>query len=158
LRFLLPGDLFAAITVFEESRYSSVEALTDVRISRFKRTEVMARLAVKPAILASARSLCVVETNEADELSTVLGTRSAEERVAYLLNHLTNRLRARSVIRERRYRFPLRQQHIAEAVGLSTVHVSRVMGVLRKRGLIELSEGVLEVFDPTGLERIGAIT
>jgi len=157
LRFLLPGDLFAAITVFEKKLHFSVQALTDVRISRFKRTEMQARLAVKPAILKEARRVCVVETHDADELSTALGTRSAEGRIAYLLFHLTSRLMACGVIREHRYRFPLRQQHIAEAVGLTTVHVSRVIGIFRKRRLIELSGGVLEVLAPAELERIGSI-
>jgi CRP/FNR family transcriptional regulator len=157
LRFLLPGDLFSALTVFEEKLYFSVQALTGVLISRFKRAEVLARLAVNPAILNAARSICVVEANDADELSTCLGTRSAEQRIAYLLFHLTNRMVARRLVRDHRYRFPLRQQHIAEAVGLSTVHVSRVMSIFRKRRLVELSEGVLEILEPAELQRIGAI-
>lgn len=157
LRFLLPGDLFAAITVFEERLFTSVQALTDVRISRFKRPQVMARLDDNPIVKKAARDSCVAEFVAADELATTLGTRSAEERIAYLLLHLTARLAARNVIRDRRYRFPLRQQHIAEAVGLTTVHVSRVISIFRKRRLIEVSQGVLEVLNPAELERIGGI-
>jgi CRP-like cAMP-binding protein len=61
------------------------------------------------------------------------------------------------VIREQRYPFPLRQQHIADAVGLTPVHVSRVLGLLRERGIAELSEGVLQIFNLSELQRIGLL-
>jgi CRP-like cAMP-binding protein len=62
-----------------------------------------------------------------------------------------------NVIRDQRYPFPLRQQHIADAVGLTSVHVSRVLGLFRDRRLLALSEGVLTVFNPSELERIGSL-
>jgi CRP/FNR family transcriptional regulator len=83
--------------------------------------------------------------------------RSAEERIAYLFLHLTQRIAARSVIREQRYPFPLRRQHIADAVGLTAVHVSRVLSLFRERGLVELSDGVLKVFNLPELQRIGSL-
>jgi CRP/FNR family transcriptional regulator len=86
-----------------------------------------------------------------------LGQRSAEERIAQLLLHLMQRIAARNVIREQRYPLPLRQQHIADAVGLTPVHVSRVLSLFRERGLLELSEGVLQVFNLPELERIGSL-
>jgi CRP-like cAMP-binding protein len=90
-------------------------------------------------------------------MQTALGQYSAEERIAYLLLHLTRRISARSVIREQRYLFPLRQQHIADAVGLTPVHVSRVLSLFRDRGIVGLSDGVLQVFNPHELERIGSL-
>jgi CRP-like cAMP-binding protein len=67
------------------------------------------------------------------------------------------RIAARSVTREQRYPFPLRQQHIADAVGLTAVHVSRVLSLIRERGLVELSDGVLKVFNLPELQRIGSL-
>ncbi|MFX5237466.1 helix-turn-helix domain-containing protein, partial [Acinetobacter baumannii] len=78
-------------------------------------------------------------------------------RIAHLLLHLMRRIATRSVIREQRYPFPLRQQHIADAVGLTPVHVSRVFSLFRERGIVELSEGALQVFNLTELERIGLL-
>jgi DNA-binding transcriptional LysR family regulator len=59
---------------------------------------------------------------------------------------------------DQRYRVPLKQQHIADAVGLTPEHVSRVLSQFRERGLIEFSSGVLHVLDSAELERIGALT
>jgi CRP-like cAMP-binding protein len=61
------------------------------------------------------------------------------------------------VIREQRYPFPLRQQHIADAVGVTPVHVNRILSRFRDRGLVELSDCVLQVFNLPELERIGSL-
>ena len=157
LNFLLPGDLFSATSVFEEQLHFSVKALTEIQISGMRRVEVQARLAVNPGILTALMKACVSETMAADWMQTALGQFSAEERIAYLLLHLTQRSAARSVIREQRYLFPLRQQHIADAVGLTPVHVSRVLSLFRDRGIAELSNGVLQVLNLPELERIGSL-
>jgi CRP/FNR family transcriptional regulator len=157
LNFLLPGDLFSAAAVFAERFHFSVKALTETQLSGFRRAEVQARCAVNPDIGTALANACIAEANGADELLTALGQRSAEERIAYLFLHLQQRIAAQSVIREQRYRFPLRQQHIADAVGLTPVHVSRVLGLFRERGIVELSDGVLKVFNLPELERIGSL-
>ena len=157
LNFLLPGDFFSATSVFEQQFHFSVKALTEIQISGMRRAEVQARLAINPDILTALAKSCIAETEAADRMQTALGQYSAEERIAYLLLHLTQRIAARSVIREQRYPFPLRQQHIADAVGLTPVHVSRVLSLFRDRGIVELSDGVLQVFNLPELERIGSL-
>jgi CRP/FNR family transcriptional regulator len=157
LNFLLPGDLFSATSVFEERFHFSVNALTESQVSGMQRMEVQARLAINPDILTALAKSCIAETEAADEMLTALGQYSAEERIAYLFLHLMQRIAARSVIREQRYPFPLRQQDIADAVGLTAVHVNRVLGLFRERGLAELSDGVLKVFNLVELERIGSM-
>ena len=157
MNFLLPGDLFSATSVFEQQFHFSVKALTEIQISGMRRAEVQARLAINPDILTTLAKFCIAETEAADRMLTALGQYSAEERIAYLLLHLMQRIAARSVIREQRYPFPLRQQHIAAAVGLTSVHVSRVVSLFRERGIVELSDGVLQVFNLPELERIGSL-
>lgn len=100
---------------------------------------------------------CTADSEAADKSLTALGQYSAEERIAYLLLHLVRRIAARNVIREQRYPFPLRQQHIADAVGLTPVHVSRVFSLFRERGIVELSDGILQVGNLAELEHIGSL-
>ena len=157
MNFLLPGDLFSATSVFEEQFHFSVKALTEIQISGMRRAIVRTRLAINPEILTALAKSCIAETEAADRMQTALGQYSAEERIAYLLLHLTQRIAARSVIREQRYPFPLRQQHVADAVGLTSVHVSRVLSLFRDRGIIKLSDGVLQVINLPELERIGSV-
>lgn len=157
LRFLLPGDLFSPISIFEDAFYFSVKALTEVRLSGFARSEVRARWAADPAVQSAIANCCTTEAHDAAEVATALGQLSAEERIAHLLLNLMPRIAARNVIREQCYPFPLRQQHIADAVGLTPVHVSRVFGLFRDRQLLALSEGVLKVLDLPELERLGSL-
>ena len=157
LNFLLPGDLFSATSVFEQRFHFSVKALTAMQISGMRRAEIHLRLAANPGVLTALAESYVAESVASDEFLTALGQRSAEERIAYLFLHLMRRIATRSVIREQRYPFPLRQQHIADAVGLTPVHVSRVLSLFRERGLVVLSDGVLQVFNLPELERIGSM-
>ena len=157
LNFLLPGDLFSTATIFEEKFHFSAKAVTPIQISAFERSEIRTRLAENHDILAAVAHSCVEESHAATELTCVLGQRSAEERIAYLFLHLMRRIEARSVVRDHRYPLPLRQQHIADAVGLTPVHVSRVLGLFRDRGICVLSENVLDVLNSSELSRIGAL-
>ncbi|HEY4491853.1 MAG TPA: Crp/Fnr family transcriptional regulator, partial [Acidobacteriota bacterium] len=157
LHFLLPGDLFSAVMVFDERSISSVQALTDIRISGYKRAEVQARLAVNPAISQALSKSCVVEIGDSDQLLAALGHRSAEEKISYLFLHLIKRIAIKRVIRDQRYPFPLLQQHIAETVGLTPVHVSRVIGLFRDRNILDLSGGILQIHNFPELERIGCM-
>ncbi|MBI5260806.1 MAG: Crp/Fnr family transcriptional regulator [Bradyrhizobium sp.] len=158
LGFLLPGDLFSVASVFEERFHFSVKALTDVQISTMRRTEVQSRLAADPTIVMALAETCSSEARCGDEMIAALGQYSAEERIAFLLLNLTERIAARNVIREQQYPFPLRQQHVADAVGLTAVHVSRVLGVFRDRRVVEMSNGVLKVHDVAELKRLGSLS
>jgi len=159
LGFLLPGDLFSAHSLFEERFQFSVKALTAIQVSGMKRAEVQSRITQNPATAAPAiAKSCSAETEASEKMITALGLCSAEERIAYLFLHLMRRIADRNVIRDDRYPFPLRQQHIAEAVGLTPVHVSRILGTFRERGIADLSHGVLEVSDLKELQRLGSLT
>lgn len=157
LSFLLPGDLFSAVNIFDRQFQSSAMALTDVQISCFDRSTVRARSSTQYTLQAAIETAFKQQYLTANELLAVLGQRSAEQRIAYLLQHLTSRLKARNVIREDRYPLPLQQRHIADAVGLTTVHVNRVLRLFRTRGLCSLSDGILTVLDPSELERLGSL-
>lgn len=50
--------------------------------------------------------------------------------------------------------FPLRQHHIADATGLTTVHVSKVMSEFARGGYIEISNRSLTILDQTGFRRV----
>ena len=156
LGFLLPGDVLAG-SLLHERLHFSVKALTAIQVSTMKRTEVHARIATNVRILWAAAECCANEAKAADDTIAALGQFSAEERIAHLFLQLMKRIASRNVIRDERYRIPLRQQHVADAVGLTPVHVSRVLTAFRERRVADLSNGVLEVFNLRELQRLGAL-
>lgn len=151
VKFLLPGDVLSPALALDPVSGASVKALTPVQVVAFSRSEVEMRsddVALRRAITRS-----LIEDSEVTErLLAVVAHKAAEERMAYLLLHLMGRIAAKSVIREERYPFPLRQHHIADAIGLTTVHVSRVLSGFRDRRILALAGGVLEILNRRELE------
>jgi CRP/FNR family transcriptional regulator len=155
LSLLLPGDLFSATSPFQQSLGFYVEAITEVRYAAIENSELRAKLSEDPILLDSFMELCAAETNDAYQRLIDLGQRLAEERIALLILQLMERLEARGLVHEQSFDFPLRQLQIADAVGLTPVHVSRVMSLLRNSGLIEVQNGTLRILDLPKLQRIG---
>jgi CRP/FNR family transcriptional regulator, anaerobic regulatory protein len=79
----------------------------------------------------------------------------ASGRIAHLVLHLRDRLLPRGLVSGDSIPFPLRQSHIADAAGLTTVHVSRTIGTFRKDGIFAVEDGMLKIFDLAKLRRIG---
>ena len=86
-----------------------------------------------------------------EKKALALGRQTAEERIARLILNKLDRLGKRGMTDGRTMEFPLRQHHIADAVGLTPVHVSRIMSEFRRNDLIEISERSLTVLDLPGL-------
>ncbi|MCX7313843.1 MAG: Crp/Fnr family transcriptional regulator [Alphaproteobacteria bacterium] len=154
LSFMLPGNLISTNAVFVSSLNFHVEAITSVRYSFFDRDAFNEQLSTNPSLMRDLVKYCLLEKEETDELATNLGQRRAEERIAWLILFLRRRIEARGMVRDQSFPFPLRQQHIADATGLTAVHVNRVLGALRKDGLVGISDGMLKIGDLAGLQRL----
>ena len=157
LRFLLPGDVISAPAVGSQELNFSVGALTEVQISRFEGADVRQMCLTDERVVTELFRSLVEGARAAYELIAALGQLPAERRIAHLLLSLVRRIAARNVVLHQRYLVPLRQRHIGEAVGLTPVHVSRVLALFRDRQILTLADGVLEVMDPAELERLGAL-
>ena len=71
--------------------------------------------------------------------------------------YLMARLDQRGLVQDNAFDIPLRQQHIADATGLTPVHVNRVLGSFRNDGFIEVSDGRLKIVRLAALQRIADI-
>ena len=97
-----------------------------------------------------------------------IGRRSALERMAHFLLELGSRLTLVGLGTKERYDCPLTKYHLADALGLSAVHVNRVLRQLREEKLLVFREGVVNIlnydrlcaqgdFDPAYLDQTGPI-
>jgi CRP/FNR family transcriptional regulator len=155
LSLLLPGDVLSVALLFGTRPYFQVEAVTTVRYCTFDRNEFRKALLDAPDVFDRFGRIWVEERAMADQLIVDLGRRTALERIARLILNLESRLKQRGMIhaQTKEMDFPLRQHHIADATGLTPVHVSKMLAEFRRRGLIELNERSLTVRDPEGLRR-----
>jgi CRP/FNR family transcriptional regulator len=149
--FCLPGDLIAIQAPLLGKISYSVQTLTDASLCVFDCGEIETLFDNFPRLgLAIARLVAAEGTLMEVHLATV-GRRSAEARVAYILAELYTRLKHRDMVTENTCVLPLTQEHLADALGLSTVHVSRMLRVLSDDGLAKLDRGRLTILDFAGL-------
>lgn len=83
-----------------------------------------------------------------------LGRRSALARVAHLFCELQVRLRIIGRADDTGYDLKLTQGEVSECVGLTPVHVNRVLKELRTSGVVEFRDGRVRIHDLAQLERI----
>jgi CRP-like cAMP-binding protein len=83
-----------------------------------------------------------------------IGRRSALSRVAHILCEMLVRLRLVGLADEWAYALPLTQADIADASGLTSVHVNRMLKKLRDAGLLTFRGGRVTIGDWEGLQRV----
>jgi CRP-like cAMP-binding protein len=84
-----------------------------------------------------------------------VGRRQAPARMAHVLCELLVRLRAVELVEDHVFDLPVTQAELGDAMGISTVHVNRVLQDLRSNGLIALQGKTLKVLDWEGLKTVG---
>lgn len=154
LNFLLPGDFIGLQEEFVDQSTHGVEALTAVSLCEFPRDGLWDLFRQKPELGYQITWLAAREEHLVDENLLTAGRRNAAERVAMLLIHLFRRAERLGLVQDGRAEFPLTQQHIADALGLSLVHTNKTLRQLQKIGLHEVGDGQLWLRDPKALARI----
>ena len=84
-----------------------------------------------------------------------MGRKEAYGRVAHFLCEMLVRLKSVGLARDHACEFPITQGELADALGITPVHINRVLQELRRNGLISLAGGTLEVLDWAGLKQAG---
>ena len=144
---LIPGDTCDIDGLLVERLDYSVIALTPCRVAILPRKEVRAMIDDHPAIRDVFWWLTFVENAVATEWAVGLGRRSSQERLAHLCCELLVRLTTVALAHDNSYVLPLTQAELADALGLSVVHVNRVLQALRASGLIRLKGDVLTILN-----------
>jgi CRP-like cAMP-binding protein len=146
--FLLPGDLVGTQSGLLGMIDHSVRALTMVRLSIIDARgfdELHRRGGNLALALVKSRT---AEERRMDNRFAMIGRRSAVERLAFLLADLYERqLRQNAPTTEGAVLFPLRRQHMADALGLTGAHINRTLNQFRERRLATVADGMLVVHD-----------
>lgn len=154
LSILLPGDIAGGEFLMRGEVRIPAQAITPVRYCAFEAGDLREVAKDDPDLVWTFADICF-SGHEAVEARLVdLGRRNAEQRIARLLIEIHGRLAKRGLANGNTIPFPLRQQIIADALGLTQVHVSRVMTSMRDRDIIRLSAGFLTILDMDLLNEI----
>lgn len=143
----VPGD-FCDVNVFIlRAMDHSIGAITRLKVAMITPEEMNALTAERPRITQALWWHELVTAAVQREWTLNLGQRSAYERLAHLLIELYMRLNVVGRAHDGRCDFPLTQNDLADATGLTSVHVNRTLQELRRDGLIELERKQLQILD-----------
>lgn len=154
LRFALPGDFLALHPDQNGPRTHSAQAVTESVVCAFPRTELVDMLHNHPKIAMRLNWIHTRDMTMCQEHLLGIGRKSAEERIAFLLMELFHRMRLRGRANGNQIVFPITQEHIADAVGLTVVHTNRILRQLRDALLIDCARQRLTILDE---KRLGEV-
>ena len=139
----IPGEALDFQNIFLNIADHSVQMLTRAHVAMVPRADIqkLARSssAVGHAILVSI----LVESSIFREWILNIGRRDAKSRLAHVLCELAVRLDAHGLADDMGYHLPMTQAELADALGLTPVHLNRVIRTLEADGLISRSKRVI---------------
>ena len=133
----------------------SVQTLTEAEIA-FMPREAIADLAMSsPSIGRALWMQTLIDASIFREWVVNVGRRDSRARVAHLLCEFSLRLEAAGLANNHHYELPMTQEQLADAVGLTSVHVNRVLRHLGEEGLINRNKRSIEIVDWHRMRRAG---
>jgi CRP-like cAMP-binding protein len=147
LNFGLPGNLIGFPASFFENAVNATGSLTEVVVATVPFEKLYDLFAKFPRIAIALYWMAAREAAIYGERIVNIGRRSAYERLAHLILELLTRLRSVGLAEELSYPLPLTQELMADVLGLSGPHVSRMLRLMREEGLVSIEGHRLIVMD-----------
>lgn len=149
--FLIPGDFCDLhVTILSEMDHS-ISTLTHAKVVSVPRGK-MDELTARPHLTRAFWWSTLVDEAVLRAWLVNVGRRDAFEAIAHLMCELYLRLRTVGLTTDHSFELPLTQEEIGDALGLTPVHVNRVLRRMRADGLITLNRGALTIHDYRRLE------
>ncbi|WOI52193.1 Crp/Fnr family transcriptional regulator [Parvularcula sp. LCG005] len=152
--FQIPGDFLGLRSVLLRTSDHSFEAVTDIQAAQVHAKDLLAAFSDTPRLATAVFWAASRDEAMVVEHLVNLGCRDADARMAHFLLELASRLSLVGLGTKQGYDCPLTQYHLADALGLSAVHVNRVLRKLRERGLVTFREGHVTFNDIDGLIKL----
>ncbi len=149
--FVLPGDFFGLESIFLDGTGLGFASVTPVETAPISPQSLIAISRQWPRLGGAILWSVSLESSIAGERLIGLGRRSAAARVAHLLLELSVRLDFIGQGSPSGFLCPLTQHDLANALGLTAIHVNRVLRNLRQLGLVVFRNSEVEFLDRAGL-------
>jgi CRP-like cAMP-binding protein len=150
----IPGDMPDLHSVVQPTATSALHALSPATILRVPHDAIRAVAGAYPAVAEALWRDCMVDSMIIAQWVVNIGCRDAKTRIAHLICEMACRYKAASLKPKVVFNLPMTQLHLAEATGLTAVHVNRMLGELRNHGL-EFRRGTVYISDWDRLVRAG---
>jgi CRP-like cAMP-binding protein len=153
--FAIAGDLCDLNLFILDRMDHSIGAISRLQVAEIGREVLHRAITTHPNITTAFWWQELVSKSIHREWIVNVGQRSAQERISHLFCEMFLRLESVGLTDGLSCDFPPTQQDIAEATGLTPVHVNRTIQELRRAGLIVLERQRLTILDMRALQSIG---
>jgi CRP-like cAMP-binding protein len=150
----VPGDFVDLHGYLLKRLEHHVSALTPARIALVPHTALTKITEREPHLGRLLWLSTLIDAAVQRERILSIGRRSALARIAHLMCELFVRLDVVGLTEGSSFRLPITQLDLADATGLTSVHVNRMLRQLRSDGLMTFRNALVEIHDLPGLERV----
>ena len=133
----------------------NVQALTPIEIATIPREAILEVMHERPVVAEALWHDTLVDGSIHREWTANVGRRDSPTRMAHLLCELALRLETAGLGEHSNYELPMTQEHLADCLGLTPVHVNRTLKVLESTGLITRTVRAVRVPDWPKLAKAG---
>lgn len=143
LDVFLPGQIMGLREMSFSNNLSEFRTLTPVVVCSFPRQQLNEMFAASPRLAALFFTTVACEQSMLIERIVSIGRRTAAARLAHFIIEMRTRLN----VGTREFELPLNQTVIGDALGLTSVHVSRTFSLLKELKLVERRNGSIRIKD-----------
>lgn len=136
LSIILPGDLVGLEFLYRRISSCTVQAVTDVTYCRFDPERWRTELMRVPDLAHRVCERLLMDQRQVEDRLTAISACTAEGAIAHFFISLYDRLRVRRLCHEGSFALPLTNRQIADAVGITTVHLHRLLKRLERDGIL----------------------
>jgi CRP-like cAMP-binding protein len=154
ISFPVPGDCVGLRSVLLQTADHYFSILTDAVVCPVEGSRVVQTLNEFPRL--GAAILWAESRDEAMVVERLVSVkrRNAIERTAYFVLELAERLSLVGLATETEFKCPLSRYDLADALGLTDIHVTRVLRQLQERDLLTVRQGKVKILDLSGLRKL----
>lgn len=153
--FHIPGDMADLHSVVQPVAGSALQSLSTATVVRIPHRSIRAIAFRHPGLAEAFWRDCMVDATILSQWVINVGRRDARKRISHLLCEIAFRLGAAPSREAVTFSFPATQSQLADATGLTAVHVNRTLMGLRSDGLANISERTVHIPDWKALVNAG---
>ena len=149
----VPGDFVDLQNLFLPESDHDVQTLTPCVVAEFAILDLQALVGDHRCINRAMWLAVLIEASIGREWLLSVGRRNARARLSHLLCEISSRAEAVGLSQGLTYTLPMTQEQLGDALGLTAVHVNRVLKSLETDGLIRRRKREVTISDWAGLRR-----
>ena len=152
--FHLPGDLLDIQHLLLDAADHNVQAISDATLASIPQDRIRAVAREHPAVADALWRDSLIDASIFREWVLNVGRRDAKSRIAHMLCEFAVRREAAGLGSPERFDLPMTQEDIADATGLTPIHVNRMLHALSADGVIARDKRHVHIVDWNRMRRV----